>query len=807
MKEALRRRPALAAGLIYAVLAIAFVSPALLPGKTLSDSDTLWFYPPWVSSKPAGLTKPSNTDLADASRNLQLFLHGTAEEFPDIPLWNPYIMGGRPWAAYVLPFWTALSWIAVLKLWVAAFGMFLLARALGMRFGGALLAGLVFALNLKMVTWIIYPTMGIWALIPWLLLLTDRFVRRLGLVTGGGLAALVALTFLGGHAETSFHAMLASVLFLALRLGQARRAGATARALARPALGYCAAVAGGLCLAAVSLIPLGELLWLSADVHDRAGQSIDVHLEFKEVIGVFMPDYWGRPTQTSFRPLLLERALYAGALPLMLAGVALVARRSAERIWVALLGAISFAVVIGIPPVVQIVTRLPVFSSGHNTRLIIFWMFAVALLAGWGLDDLAGARRLARPSRRLVMGIAGALVLIPLLYVVVGRRAGLSDVGEAVRVAWLFGNPPGGFLDPQEEGAIRLASLIVWLTLAGAGLVLLGLRLSGRMATSPFVGLALALVCIDLFHAGMGYNPAIDRDYAEQPATGAIRYLQRQNPARFVSTEEIPINVIPMRFGLYEARGYDLPIVRRFDRIWRSQVTPTAGTVAAGLVDVPLRFPAPTPSALRLMRLLGVTHILHAQTVLPARPPLDRLAPFPPLRARGLRLVYDGADARVYRVVGALPRAFVVPVQRVVSGGDEALAAVTAPGFDGRRVAVTEGRVAGVPVSGSGVGSVGRVVCYEPERVVVRASGSGLLVLSDNWFPGWRASVDGREVPVERVDYLFRGVRLGPGEHTVEFRYRPLSWRLGWIVSLVSLAVLALALIAGTRRRNTTTAP
>ncbi len=60
----------------------------------------------------------------------------------------------------MLPFWTALSWIAVLKLWVAAFGMFLFARALGMRFGGALLAGVIFALNLKMVTWIIYPTMG-----------------------------------------------------------------------------------------------------------------------------------------------------------------------------------------------------------------------------------------------------------------------------------------------------------------------------------------------------------------------------------------------------------------------------------------------------------------------------------------------------------------------------------------------------------------------------------------------------------------------------------------------------------------------
>ena len=456
---------------------------------------------------------------------------------------------------------------------------------------------------------------------------------------------------------------------------------------------------------------------------------------------------------------------------------------------------------IGIPPFVQIVTRLPVFSSGHNTRLIIFAMFAVALLAGWGLDDLT-TRRATRPSRRLVLGLGGVLLAIPLLYVVLGRRAGLSDLGGALKVAWLFGDPPGGFLDPQGEGVIRLASLIVWLTLAGAGLLLLWLRLSGRLATTWFVGLAVALVCVDLFHAGMGYNPAIDRDYATQPATGAIRYLERQNPARFVSTEEIPINVIPMRFGLYEARGYDLPIMRRFDRLWRSEVTPTGGSVASGLVDIPLRFPAPTPSALRVMRLLGVTHILHAKTVLPPSPPLDRLAPFPPLHARGLRLVYDGSDARVYRVVGALPRAFVVPAQRVVSGGDAALAAVTDPGFDGRRVAVTEGRVGGVPVEGSGVagGGAARVVSYRPERVVVRARGSGLLVLSDNWFPGWKASVDGRDVPVERVDYLFRGVRLGPGEHTVVFRYQPLSWRLGWIVSLISLAALALALVIGRAR-------
>jgi uncharacterized membrane protein YfhO len=56
-------------------------------------------------------------------------------------------------------------------------------------------------------------------------------------------------------------------------------------------------------------------------------------------------------------------------------------------------------------------------------------------------------------------------------------------------------------------------------------------------------------------------------------------------------------------------------------------------------------------------------------------------------------------------------------------------------------------------------------------------------------------------VPVERVDYLFRGVRLGNGEHVVEFRYEPLSWRIGWIVSVIALAGLALAVFLGVRRR------
>jgi hypothetical protein len=809
----LRGHPAAAAALVYAVLTLLFLSPALLPGKTLSNSDSLWFDPPFVTVKPPALEQPSNPELGDAPEQLQLFLHHTARAFPDVPLWNPYIVSGRPFQAnsqsavfgpyslpaYLLPFWTALAWIGVLKLWVAAFGTYLLGRALGMRFAGALLAGIVFALNLKMVTWLSYPHMSVWTFLPWLLLLTDRLVRRPSLLAGAGLAGVAGLQFLSGHAESSFHVLMAAAAFAALRVWQARRA--TGAPVLRPLLAFGAAIGGGAALAAVSLLPFAELLWLSADLRNRGGDAIDVALEGKEAIGLFLPDYWGRPTQTPIRVFLLERALYIGALPLMLVFAALVLRPRQDKVAVAAFGLLWFAVVLSVPPFLQVVSRLPVFSSGHNTRLIALSMFCFALLAGWGLDDVTDAWRASARRRRAVLGIAATLLVIPLAVVVAAQRTGLGALREGIEVAWLFADPPGGFRNVIGEDVIRMSSLVIWLTVAGAAVALLGLRLHRRLGPVPFVVLALLLVCADLFRAGMGFNPAIDQDVAQVPKTGAIRFLERLGPARFAATEEIAQNVVPFEFGVHEARGYDFPILERYDRLWRREIAPPGDSALVPLLNVSLQLRDVTPRALRALRLLGVSHILRAKFVRRDAPPFEPLVPYPPLDVPGLTLVYDGPDARVYRVEGALPRAFVAGGQQVVAEPEAQLDAVTRPSFDGRSVAVTEERVDGV-ADGPAAGGTARITTYEDERVVVtaRARRPGILVLGDTYFPGWKATVDGREAPIERVDYVFRGVKLGAGAHTVEFRYEPLSWRAGWITSLLSLLALAAAVIVGRRR-------
>ena len=157
---------------------------------------------PWNADIPAELDRPANPEVGDAPAQLYLFTQYAKERLPDVPLWNPHIVGGRPFLAnmqsavfspfslpaWVMPFYESLAVTAALKLFVAAFGTFLLGGALGMRFGGALLAGTAFGFNLWLVCWLIYPHSSVWALIPLLLWLTDRLVRRPDAARGAALA-------------------------------------------------------------------------------------------------------------------------------------------------------------------------------------------------------------------------------------------------------------------------------------------------------------------------------------------------------------------------------------------------------------------------------------------------------------------------------------------------------------------------------------------------------------------------------------------------------------------------------------------
>ena len=186
--------------------------------------------------------------------------------------------------------------------------------------------------------------------------------------------------------------------------------------------------------------------------------------------------------------------------------------------------------------------------------------------------------------------------------------------------------------------------------------------------------------------------------------------------------------------------------------------------------------------------------VVRAMSLVGAEPGQERVVDLSP----DLKLVYLG-DAKIYEHRAVLPRAFVVGRVRLAHDDEAVLDLLRSPEFDAREEAVVE--EADWLATGGGPTALGRsaqvrVAEYRPERVVVEAdlAAPGFLVLTDAAYPGWRALVDGREQPILRTNYLFRGVRLEPGRHRVEFVYEPASLRAGLTVSGLTAA---LALVAG----------
>jgi hypothetical protein len=161
------------------------------------------------------------------------------------------------------------------------------------------------------------------------------------------------------------------------------------------------------------------------------------------------------------------------------------------------------------------------------------------------------------------------------------------------------------------------------------------------------------------------------------------------------------------------------------------------------------------------------------------------------------RLV-DSGDVKIYENVDVQPRAFLV--HQALSAADDgaALALMQRESFDPATHVVLTQPVAGQPAQPPGPESV-RITHYAPERVeiAVEAGAPGYLVLTDAWYPGWEATVDGEPARVHRADLLFRAVAVEAGVHRVVLTFRPASVRLGArasLAGLVGLVVVAFAL-------------
>jgi len=89
------------------------------------------------------------------------------------------------------------------------------------------------------------------------------------------------------------------------------------------------------------------------------------------------------------------------------------------------------------------------------------------------------------------------------------------------------------------------------------------------------------------------------------------------------------------------------------------------------------------------------------------------------------------------------------------------------------------------------------IISYESEKVIIKSkhSTAAFLVLTDSFYPGWNAHIDGDETKIYRADGVVRAVYVPAGEHTIEFSYMPNSLLIGLFISLISAICLCFILI------------
>jgi O-antigen/teichoic acid export membrane protein len=828
-------------------------------GRSLIPYDALVADPAFRPAlEAAGIRAPQNGLVADlVLQNLPWKSFLRAEILRGhLPLWNPAVLGGVPFLAagqasplhpssllfLVLPIDAAFGAVALLNLWFAALGMTALGRALRLGWGPAVMMGLVWSLSSLFVVNAVFPMIqAAMAATPLLLAgieslgwhAEDR--RAATLPEGGGalwclgVAAATALVALAGHPEMLMYAGLTAGGFALFRTALVHMRAGNAATVRFLAWTVGAAVAG-LLVAGVQIVPQVELARASfrasaagrTDYAEAVGHSFPAH----QILSFVLPDAYGNPSRHTVREYAtgmrrdlpastmwgtaypdgagwrptknyVEAAAYLGILPLLLAAVGLFGTRRRERWFFGASAALALSFVFGLPTY-RLLFALP---GIEQLRTPFRWVFpfclAVTVLAGFGADRLSWRRAsgtarvvaaLALAAGAAAAGIVVVTYLEPSRWVtgVTDALARVTGAEQAVLSVFPDTGTFAGYLYSQ------VAHLATFLLLAGAAILILARERGGRAAWLLIASVAAG----DLLIVGRGFNPAVDPRLGAivPPAVTVLRDATDVKWGRVVGVGDEKVlwpNTL-QRFEVPDLRGYE-SIVPEWTAAALSAAEDQSGWLkfnrignltSARLLEHPL------------LRAAGARYAVSAT----------------PLEQEGLVLLHAG-DVLVYENPRALPRAWVVPEVRVVSRAelpaalDELDPETTVLLEEAPAEAIWTGLPAGRPLPAPP--AVVRTSASTELVIDVYSPASAMLVVSDAYFPGWRAwvasAVDAArepvEVPVFRADGMLRAVPIPAGRSTVRLAYFPLSAKLGLFASFVGvLGLLVVAAYALWRR-------
>jgi hypothetical protein len=706
----------------------------------------------------------------------------------ELPLWNPYGCAGIPllatmqvaafypgtWLSLLLPADRALAALMFLETLLGASFAYAFFRARASSRAASVAGGFLFAFGclLGQSFWPAALSTLLW--LPWLLLCVERLAQAWRWRWWIALAAGVALQVLAGFPQYVVYSMYGVGPFAAVRLFEMLREGSRDFArTAAVAAGLAGAVALGAGVAGIQLLPTLELVGESSRASDLTPEKTHYLGAQTSVAGFLQNAIDPSPKNIAFG--YGGDTGYLGIATLLLAALGFVTGWRSAGVWFWLgIGSAGLVLSQGwigwTAPLHALYAALPTGGTFRTPeRLQLLPLFAAIALAVRGLDAFAAAT-VPRRTRQAALGAAALLATIA------AAGGGPGAAWRAIAAIAAIAVMSASRRRPTRARDMRalLVALVV---------------VDGLLATAPF-GSLRALPSAWARSVNLLGHTALAPEQANQ--------LQPPDHARADwSPLQPPIAAGPLaqiqRISCYE------PLLPRAWQEFQSLSDERAPLIAAQRAIGKVAFDD----------VAGVARSLVPRSLVAMTPEIDERLQ----RALQQRFA-DGAPpdpaaspvatAAIVDNPDALPRAYVVfdfevtplhvALERVIDGKHDFRASVLVDREPGSWARSTHAK----PLEPAVIRSL------EPERVEIDAtpSADGLLVLSDTFYPGWRATVDGAEVEILRANGLFRAIRIPAGHHLVVFDYAPRSVRRGaWTTGLSLLAIVVVPLAARRLRK------
>ncbi len=725
-----------------------------------------------------------------------------------LPLWNPTLYGGAPFisdiqAGFLYPpnlllfllnpdfDYRTMQWLSIGHLYWAGLGVYVLLRTLHFDAGrgtalgdetrpvirlAALFGALAFQFSDPLL--IHLGNLNLIAVLSWLPWTLAAFHRALatgthpdgtwrrGLCWVSITGVIFAVGTYAGHAQSTVYGGMALGVYALVSALVGSRGGVThSRLRLRSSVPLLYLLAVGVLTALLTaplLLPAAQLTQFTERANLTYQETVGFSLAPTQLIGLLTPSFFGRGPALHWGLWQRVELPYAGVATLIFAVAALLGGRTASlgsrrRLlpWLAL-AATGLLVGFGLYAILHgWLTLLPVFGQFRApARALVLWTLAVSVLGAVGLDQLSVSGKQSpsisgQPPVRATQSTQLPITNYQLSIANFLRWGGFLLIGAWTPLMYL-----ALLLTQADETAFLRASVAtlavtVATVLWGATWALVGARRAGWIGGNALAALAVALLFVDL------------------SATGAYTDISEADPARNFEQTEI-VDFLRAQDGLFRVDSRT-----DIDDLWQPDAAALHGLQDVGGIANPLMlahwaalWEATGGRDSQLYDLLNVRYVIARDGT-----------PLPD----GFGLALDApGELSVYEHDNPLPRVWIAHGARVVDDFATALATLRAEDFSpGTEVVLLDApNVAPTNASGSGAATLAHYGSSEL-TVQVETDAPGYLVLSEIWFPGWRATVNGERVDVLRANGALRAVAVPSGESTVRLWFAPAGWRWG----------------------------